>query len=171
MPRAILLLSVFFLALCAPLHSQRNTPIEIEVQDMEATPLGVNITLRTVGTQRQIRMAIGFTEAQAISQALRHRDAPRPMTHDLLKMVLERNGWRVQKVLIREYSMGTFLADLTLEKNGETQVYDVRPSDAMAIGLRFDAKIYVNPEVLRQQEEQEQEEREINPTEPKTRTL
>ena len=62
------------------------------------------------------------------------------------------------------------MADLTLERDHETQVYDARPSDAMAIGLRYDAKIYVNREVFEQQK-QEEEREELKPSEPDTLRL
>jgi bifunctional DNase/RNase len=168
-----LLLPVFLLTLLlVPLRAQRRNapaqgtrgasdPVEVSVEDLQATPYGVSITLRSAASSDVLNMMIGVTEGQAIARALRHEKTERPMTHDLMKTVLDRNGWRVQKVLIRDLTQssragGTFLADLVLEKGGQTQVYDARPSDAIALGLRYDAKILVNPEVfelLRQQEE------------------
>ena len=61
--------------------------------------------------------------------------------------------------------------NLTLEHNGEVQVYDARPSDAMAIGLRYDAKIFVNQEVFDQHKRQEEKPEELLPSERKTRKL
>ena len=170
----VLLLSLLFL----PLKAQRRSePVEVSVEDLQATPYGVSITLRSAESREVLNMMIGVTEGQAIARALRHEKTERPMTHDLLKTVLDRNGWRVQKVLIRNLarratSGGTFLADLVLEKGSETQVYDVRPSDAIAIGLRYDAKIYVNPEVFDQQRQDQEEELEkLKPSEPDTLRL
>ncbi|MBI1956070.1 MAG: bifunctional nuclease family protein, partial [Acidobacteria bacterium] len=57
------------------------------------------------------------------------------------------------------------------EHDGAVQVYDARPSDAMAIGLRYDAKIYVNKEVFEQQKQQEEKPKELQPSAPKTRKL
>ncbi|MBI4464941.1 MAG: bifunctional nuclease family protein [Acidobacteria bacterium] len=173
MHRKIFLLSLLVFSFCLPLRAQRrNGPaVEVKVEDLETTPLGINITLQDINSPDHIQMVIGFTEGQAIAQALRHRAAPRPMTHDLFKTFLDRNGWRVQKVLIRELAGGTFFADLSIEHDGDVQVYDARPSDAMAIGLRYDAKIYVNKEVFEQQKRQEEKPEELKPSEPKTRKL
>ncbi|OFW10915.1 MAG: hypothetical protein A3G20_07140 [Acidobacteria bacterium RIFCSPLOWO2_12_FULL_59_11] len=173
MHRKISLLPLLVFSLCVPMKAQqRDGPaLEVKVENLEATPLGINITLQDINSSDHIQMVIGFSEGQAIAQALRHRGAPRPMTHDLFKTFLDRNGWQVQKVLIRELSAGTFFADLTLEHDGAVQVYDARPSDAMAIGLRYDAKIYVNKEVFEQQKQQGEKPKELQPSEPKTRKL
>lgn len=158
MSRTIVLLLVLFSTSRLPLIAQRgNEPVEVKVEGLEATPVGVSITLRASNSSDAVRMMIGFPEGQAIMRAMQHVKPPRPMTHDLLKAFLDRNGWRVQKVLIRDLSGGTFFADMTLEKDGATQVYDVRPSDAMAIGLRYDAKIFVNKQVFELQKQGEEE--------------
>lgn len=164
----ILLLATLLMSMKA---QRRNEPVEVTVGGMEATPYGVSVTLRASQSRDAIRMMIGISEGEAIARALRHQRTPRPMTHDLLKAFLDRNGWRVQKVLIRDLAGGTFLADVTLERNGETQVYDARPSDAMAIGLRYDAKIYVNREVFELQRKGEEGEKELKPSEPDTLRL
>ena len=155
-----------FSVLGRPLFGQQsNEPVEVRIVELEPTPAGVSITLRAVNSRDSIHMLIGLAEGESIVQAMRGRRSPRPMTHDLLKNVLDRNGWKVQKVLIRDLVRGTFRADLTLEKDQETQVFDARPSDAMAIGLRYNAKIYVNEEVFEQQKQYEQPQ-EVKPSEP-----
>ena len=136
-----------------------SEPVEVEVADLQATPVGVSIALRPPNSQDTLYMMIGLNEGEAIARALRHQAPPRPLTHDLLKLFLDRNGWRVQKVLIREFTQESFRADLTLEKAGATQIYDCRPSDALVVGLLYGAKIYVNPQLF-EQERQRQEQRE-----------
>ncbi|MBI4463463.1 MAG: bifunctional nuclease family protein [Acidobacteria bacterium] len=165
----------FFMGLlfivCQPLVAQRRAePVEVKVENLQATPVGVSITLRSSDSRDRVQMLIGFPEGQSIARAMNHEQGPRPMTHDLFKDFLDRNGWRVQKVLIRALQGGTFLADLMLENGRETQVYDARPSDAMAIGLRYDAKIFVNKEVFEQQK-QEEERQQVKPSEPDTLRL
>lgn len=153
------------LALSMPLTAQQpGGDVEVTVEDLAATPVGVSITLRARDSSNRIRMLIGVSEGQSIARAIRKRKAPRPMTHDLLKGFLDRNGWKVQKVVIRDLNSGTFLADLTIENDRTIQVYDARPSDAMAIALRYGAKIYVSEHVFRQQ--RESEERREKRTEP-----
>ena len=175
MNRNVTLLLVLVLALAAPLTAQqRSEDVEVAVEDLVATPVGVSITLRSPDSSDRIRMLIGVSEGRSIARAIRGRKSSRPMTHDLLKEFLDRNGWKVQKVLIRDLALGTFLADLTLEKDRETQVYDVRPSDAMAIALRYSAKIYVSKHVFKQQQEnEERQEKRMKPysSEPETLRL
>lgn len=169
-PKVSLFIGLFSIV-CQPLVAQRRAdPVEVKVERLQPTPAGVSVTLRASDSRNSIQMMIGFPEGQSIALAMNHEKGPRPMTHDLFKTFLDRNGWRVQKVLIRALQGGTFLADLTLERDHETQVYDSRPSDAMAIGLRYDAKIYVNREVFDQQK-QEEEREELKPSEPDTLRL
>lgn len=159
-------------SLCPPARAQQaNEPVEVKIDEMESTPVGVSITLRAVNIPGSIHMMIGFTEGQSIARAMRHQKPPRPMTHDLLKSFLDRNGWHVQKVLIRELAGGTYLADLIVERDHETQVYDARPSDAMALGLRYDAKIYVHQKVFEEERKRQEEPGPVKPTEPETLRL
>ena len=144
---------------------QRSEAVEVQVDDLQATPYGISITLRASRSGELLHMLIGVSEGQAIAHALSHRSLPRPMTHDLITTILGRTGWQVQRVLIRGISGSTFLADLVLEKNGETEIIDSRPSDAMAIAVRSDAKIFVNPEVFEFERNREQRELERSPTE------
>jgi len=150
MNRNKLLAIVWILAVSAApvLAQRRNDAVEVKVDNLEATPVGVSITLRASNSDQELHMMIGVSEGEAIARAMDNQKPPRPMTHDLIKMILDRTGWQVQKVVIRAISGNTYLADLVLQKKGETQVLDARPSDAMAVALRCGAKIYVNPEVF-----------------------
>ena len=161
-----------FLVVGQPLHSQRRPePVEVQVSELQPTPVGVNITLRDVNSRKTIRMLIGFSEGQSIMQAMRGRQRERPMTHDLMKNFLDRNDWKVDRVLIRDLVGGTFRANLVLVRNDETQVFDARPSDAVAIGLRYGARIYVNEEVFEQQEEYQEEPEDRESSEPESLRL
>jgi len=157
-------------SLCLPLIAQRrDEAVEVRVESLQQTPVGVSLTLQAFNSPDRLHMMIGLAEARSIYIAMHHAKPERPLGHDLFKTFLDRNGWRVQKVLIRDLQDGTFLADLTLERDRETQVLDARPSDAMAMGLRYGAKIYVNPQVFEEQRksdgEQEQE-KDAKPSEP-----
>lgn len=167
MNRELSMLMVCFFGFCLVLSAQqRDEGVEVEVQGLEATPIGIAITLRATDKPEALHLMIGFPEGQSIARALQHQKADRPMSHDLFKAFLDRNGWRAQKVLIRDMKEGTFLADLTLEKDNETQVYDARPSDALAIGIRYGAKIYVNPQVFEKQKQGQGEEEQEEKTAP-----
>lgn len=93
---------------------------------------------------------IGVPEATAIFTQLSDQSASRPMTHDLIKNVLEALGFRLVKVLVNDISQKTFYARLFLEnpENGERLDLDARPSDAIALALRYSAPIYVAEKVV-----------------------
>jgi uncharacterized protein len=155
------------------LYSQeKKEPVEVQISELKPTPAGVNITLRDVSSRKTLHMMIGFAEGESIMQGMHERRRSRPMTHDLMKSFIERNGWKVDRVLIRDLVSGSFRANLILTRNDETQIFDSRPSDAMAIAVRAGAKIYVNDEVFEQQKEYEEEQpQEIKPDEPETLRL
>ena len=106
------------------------------------------ILLRGSHDERTLPISIGQIEAQSIAIQLYHVSFPRPLTHDLFKSVLERLEWKVTKVVICDLIDSTFYARLFLEKGGETIEIDSRPSDALALALRFSAPIFVEEKVL-----------------------
>jgi bifunctional DNase/RNase len=97
---------------------------------------------------RTIQIWIGLFEATSISVALRNEGLARPLTHDLIKALLERFGAAVERVVIDDLWQSTFYAKLHLTRNGESFEVDCRPSDAIAVGLRYNAPIWVAEDVL-----------------------
>ena len=98
--------------------------------------------------RRRLPIIIGTFEAQAIALELEHIKPPRPMTHDLIKTVIEGlNAW-VKHILINDLRDGTFFAEIVCENEGSEVSIDARPSDAIAVAIRFGASIYVNDHVL-----------------------
>lgn len=91
---------------------------------------------------------VGILEAGAIATGLDKVHLPRPLTHDLLKSVLDTFGVRLLKVEVHDLRENTFYAALHLERGGESVVVDSRPSDAIAVALRMDAPILVKEAVL-----------------------
>lgn len=97
---------------------------------------------------REFRIWIARDLALAISMAM-DNDAPdRPFTHDLMKTLLERLGATVERITIDDIWQDTFYAKITLAFNGQTTDIDARPSDSIALALRFHAPIYVAEYVL-----------------------
>ena len=88
--------------------------------------------------RRYLPIFIGQPEATAIVYALQGMDTPRPMTHDLLKTLLDEVSVRVGKVVITSLSEGTFFAELELTVNGSEHRISSRPSDAIAIAVRYE---------------------------------
>jgi uncharacterized protein len=98
--------------------------------------------------QRLLPIYIGSPEASAIHYALEGIVPPRPLTHDLFVGVLGRLGTELERVVITEVRDHTYYAQLHLQVNGEAQVVDCRPSDAIALAVRTGAQIYADDELL-----------------------
>ncbi len=98
---------------------------------------------------RLVRIWVGPAEAISISNAIENEPQDRPLTHDLLKIVLDRLGASIERVIIDDLWKDTFYAKITIVKpDGEFTEIDARPSDAVAIGLRAKAPIYMAESVL-----------------------
>ena len=93
---------------------------------------------------------VGIFEANAIALELEKVSTPRPMTHDLLKSVLEGLGVTVSQVVVNDLKENTFFAVIELNHNGNVINIDARPSDAIALALRVNAPIYVTEKVVSQ---------------------
>ncbi len=106
------------------------------------------LILNEVDGNRRLPIIIGSFEAQAIALELENIKPPRPMTHDLLKNMVLSFDSEVSEVFINELSEGTFYALIVFEKDGQMVELDARPSDAIALAVRFGADIFVNSEVL-----------------------
>lgn len=91
---------------------------------------------------------IGVFEANAIAIQMEDVEPPRPLTHDLLRSVLETLEAQVREILISELRDNTFYAQLHLVTPSGDKVIDSRPSDAIALALRVEAPIFVLPDVL-----------------------
>jgi hypothetical protein len=92
---------------------------------------------------------VGIYEANAIALEIEKVQTPRPMTHDLLRNVLNGLNVHVQRVVVSELKDDTFYALIWMERDGETMSLDSRPSDALALALRLDCPIFVEDEVLK----------------------
>lgn len=95
---------------------------------------------------RRMPIIIGVPEAQAIANELEGVRAQRPMTHDLLRNVIEALGGRLREVVIHSLKEGTFYASLIFDFS-DLEI-DARPSDAIAIAVRCGAPIFVAEEIL-----------------------
>ncbi|OGQ04763.1 MAG: hypothetical protein A3F82_08095 [Deltaproteobacteria bacterium RIFCSPLOWO2_12_FULL_44_12] len=91
---------------------------------------------------------IGLIEASAIATELEKIQLSRPMTHDLLKNILEQVGVTVEKVSVNDLADNTFYAQIFLKAGDKQLVMDARPSDAIAISLRTKSPIFVDKEVI-----------------------
>jgi uncharacterized protein len=122
------------------------------------------LILYEVEGKRKLPIIIGGFEAQAIALKLENIKPPRPFTHDLFKQIADAFDLHVNEVFIDELHNETFYAKVICEMNGVVHEIDARPSDAIAIAVRFSAPIFVSEEIMneagiveeRQKEEEEQ---------------
>ena len=108
------------------------------------------VLLKEAGGERYLPIWIGAVEATAIAFALQGIQTPRPMTHDLLRDVLDANEVQVERILITELVDQTFYAVIRMSTNGQAREVSSRPSDAIALAVRIGAPLYAAEEVLEQ---------------------
>jgi uncharacterized protein len=106
------------------------------------------IILRDEAGERVLPIWVGIFEANAIALQIENVSTPRPMTHDLLRNVIQDLDGVVQKVVVSELKENTFFAVIHLVVRGEAVLIDARPSDAIALALRTKAPIYVEEDVI-----------------------
>ncbi len=125
--------------------------VEMKVRGLALDPLSNMpiIVLRDEEDKRSLPIWVGIFEANAIALELEKISTPRPMTHDLIKNILETIEARVVKVMVTDLKENTFFAVLHLQVGTTEYSVDSRPSDAIALALRVGAPIYVDEEVVR----------------------
>lgn len=107
------------------------------------------VVLHDKENRRALPIWIGSAEASAIIRKIENLTVARPMTHDLIINVIEKTGYKLEKIEINDVEKETYYATLYLKNdNDEIIEIDSRPSDAIAIAIRVDAPIYVTPNVL-----------------------
>jgi bifunctional DNase/RNase len=129
--------------------------IEVDVAmvrlDQEARAPIVFLREKNGKSKRFLPIWVGIFEALAIITEMEKQPMLRPMTHDLLKSVIDNLGAEVVSVLVSDLKDNTFYAEITLRlSSGDVVKVDSRPSDAMALSLRAKAPIYVSEKIMAQ---------------------
>lgn len=132
------------------------------------------LILKEVHGNRRLPIIIGASEAQSIALEMEGIKPPRPLTHDLMKNIITAFGAELTDVIIDELRDGTFYAKLNIDN----QLIDSRPSDAIALAVRYGVQIYVAASVMEEAafvpEEEEEEslppERTAKPKQPSPTT-
>jgi len=122
---------------------------EVKVEGVYEHPRGAFVLLRD-SQGRRMPIWIGPAEALSITLALEGHGAPRPLTHDLLKRVLDELGATIEGALVDDLYSNTYYAKLSVRRNGQSVDIDCRPSDAIAMALRVKCPIYVAEHVLQE---------------------
>ena len=121
--------------------------IQLTVLGLSASPAGNNayaLILKEIDGRRRLPIVIGTFEAQSIALEMEGYVPPRPMTHDLLKSCLDATGHTLEEVHINDLKDGTYYSKLII---GDFEI-DARPSDAIAMAVRYDAPIFVDEYIL-----------------------
>ena len=125
------------------------------------------LVLGEVSGNRRLPIIIGMFEAQAIAIEIEKIIPNRPMTHDLFKSFANSFHFHVEEIIISDLKEGVFFAKVVCSDGLKKTEIDARPSDAIAIGLRFDAIIYTYETILAEAgivlTDQEEEEAEVKP--------
>jgi bifunctional DNase/RNase len=106
------------------------------------------VLLREREGERYLPIWIGAAEAAAIALSLQGVVTPRPMTHDLLKNILDDLAIEVHRIIVTELRDSTFYATIELQRQGESYEISSRPSDAIALAVRTATPIYASEDVL-----------------------
>ena len=124
--------------------------LEMKVKQLALDPLSnmPMIVLRDEEEKRSLPIWVGLAEANAIALELEKIPTQRPMTHDLIKNILEAVDARVTKVVVTDLRENTFYAVIHLRLGNNELTVDSRPSDAIALALRVEAPIFVAEAVL-----------------------
>ncbi len=133
--------------------------IQVDILGLSTSPASGGayaLILKEVSGNRRLPIIIGAFEAQSIALEMEGIKPPRPLTHDLMKNLIESLGAELAEITIRELKDGTFYAKLAFD----SQEIDARPSDAIALAVRFGAPIFVSERVMEEasflpEEEQE----------------
>lgn len=130
--------------------SDINEELRVEIKGLMLDPSSnvPIVILRDVQSHLFLPIWIGVFEANAIALRIEGVEPPRPMTHDLLRSVLEGLGGQVEKIVISDLKESTFFAVIHVRQNGSVVPIDARPSDAIALALRTDSPIFVLRSVL-----------------------
>ena len=160
--RAVTTLAVLLLTVQTPFNiTADKTPTSDDLVKVEVATLLLNEedrnfvlvlkpeqTNTTLDARRVLPLVIGLEEGRSIGVAFHKIGTPRPLSHDLMKTILEEYGGSVAGVVITKMERETFFAELRLKRAGREFTIDCRPSDAIGLALRSSAPVFVRRDVM-----------------------
>ena len=121
--------------------------VQVDILGLSTNPASGGayaLILKEVNGNRRLPIIIGATEAQSIALEMEGIKPPRPLTHDLMKNIISAFGGELSDIVIDELRDGTFYAKLNID----SQLIDSRPSDAIALAVRYGVQIFVASSVM-----------------------
>lgn len=124
--------------------------IEVKIAGIQVSLMSQHrvVLLKELDAERYLPIWIGPYEAEALNIELQQIGVARPLTHDLLKNVIEALGGVVQYIVVAELHDDTFYANIIINVDGREMEIDARPSDAMNLAVRARVPIYVAEQVM-----------------------
>ena len=124
--------------------------IEMSIESIRVSLVNYQrvVILKEKGAERYLPIWIGPAEADAIAVRLQEVAVARPLTHDLLRSVIDALGAQINCVIVNDLTNDTFYARLLLDVDGKSVEIDSRPSDAIALAVRADVPIFAEETVL-----------------------
>ena len=124
--------------------------LSMSIDSISVSPMNYQrvVILKEKDSARYLPIWIGPAEADAIAVKLQDLSVPRPLTHDLLRTVIDTLGGSVNHILVSDLHNDTFYAKIVIEVNGDTKEIDSRPSDAMALAVRAQVPIFAEESVM-----------------------
>jgi bifunctional DNase/RNase len=148
----VILTGIIFLMFSGYFVRSEDDPdlLEVDIEGLVMDPTTNSPVVILVGKEykRAIPIFIGAGEAGAIARGMNDIETPRPMTHDLIKNILEGVNARVERIIITELKDNIFFAKIVLHTGGSKKIIDSRPSDAIALAIRTGSPIFVSADVM-----------------------
>lgn len=127
----------------------KNKPVLLKITAIQEIRANAYVVLLSdLEKSRRLPIVIGAPEARAIAFSLEDIKSERPITHDLFISLLQSFDIEMEKVTIVNLDRGIFYAEITLKRGDVVINIDARPSDAIAIALRFKRPVFCNPEIM-----------------------
>jgi uncharacterized protein len=127
-----------------------STMVEVVIDSIRVSLMSQHriVILKDVDSERFLPIWIGPYEAEAITVSLQELEVARPLTHDLLRNMIQNLGGEVSQIKITELRDDVFYAKIVVQINGQEMEIDSRPSDALALAVRVHVPVYVDETVM-----------------------
>lgn len=121
---------------------------KVKIENISLSNLGFVVFLKKNDSDKVLPIFIGAPEAHSIASSYNNHKPPRPLSHDLFKNILQLLDCKVTKIIITDLVENTFFCKIYLKTETDAYQIDSRPSDAIALALRFQSDIFVSKEVM-----------------------
>lgn len=124
--------------------------IEVKIDSIRVSLMSQHrvVVLKETDSDRYLPIWIGPFEADAITLQLQGVQVARPLTHDLLKSIIDQMGAKISHIIVTELKNDTFFAHIVMDLDGKNIKIDARPSDAIALAVRVNAPLFVADQVM-----------------------